>query len=129
MMAKDSNGEYILKTMISKKVKNDRSKNYRNQWKKGKQKLKHRNENGLTSREQTKIDRIYKILELKEKGYKQIEIAEQLNISKSTVSEYVKKIRENNITLESFKVKKGKKNKNNVIALDVNLDKDEKMIL
>ena len=125
MMAKDSNGEYILKTMISKKVKNDRSKNYRVKWKS----KNRRNENGLTSREQTKIDRIYKILELKEKGYKQIEIAEQLNISKSTVSEYVKKIRENNITLESFKVKKGKKNKNNVIALDVNLDKDEKMIL
>ena len=108
MIAKNSKGEFILKTIFSTKAKNYRSKDYRNEWLKDYRKTSRRNENGLTSREQSKLDNIYKILELQEKGYKQIEIAEQIGIDKSVVSRYVKEIRQNNITIESFNVKKDK---------------------
>lgn len=123
MIAKDSEGEFILKTMINTKAKNHRSKEYRNEWKKDKQKIKHRNENGLTYREQSKIDNIYKILELKEKGYKQIEIAEQLGITRQAVSKLNKEIKEKNITLESFKINEIKGINNKIKAnVDMNFE-------
>lgn len=49
-----------------------------------------RNEEGLTQREQQKKDLINKIKSLKLQGMKQREIAENLNISKGTVSKYLK---------------------------------------
>lgn len=69
----------VLKTIISKEVKNNR----RNERKRENR----RNKNGLTNREQKKQDLIKKITELKDNGYKQVEIAEKLNISKGRVSQ------------------------------------------
>ncbi|HBF6471971.1 TPA: DNA-binding response regulator [Clostridioides difficile] len=51
-----------------------------------------RNENGLTSREQEKQDRIYKILELKSKGLNQSEIARNIGISRQAVSKLLKSL-------------------------------------
>lgn len=82
-----------LITIINTKEKNRRNKDYRNEW----NKAQRRNENGLQSREQAKMDKIYAILDLLEKGYKQKDIALELGYGKSTVSEYVKEIKVNNI--------------------------------
>ena len=69
-------------TIISKEEKN-RRKNER-------QKKTRRNENGLTKRGQSKADKVDQVKELKRLGYKQKEIAEMLNMSKGTVSKYLK---------------------------------------
>lgn len=57
-----------------------------------------RNENGLTSREQSKMDRIYVILELESKGLNQSKIAKEIGISRQAVSKLVKEIKAKNIT-------------------------------
>ncbi|SHK50330.1 hypothetical protein [Tepidibacter formicigenes] len=76
-----------LKTIISKEEYNRRQKeNQKRQ--KAKQKELRRNENGLTSRQQAKQDKINNIKQLLEKGLKQVEIAKELNIS----DRYVRKI-------------------------------------
>ncbi|MBJ9792581.1 winged helix-turn-helix transcriptional regulator [Clostridioides difficile] len=51
-----------------------------------------RNENGLTNRAQEKQDRIYKILELKNKGLNQSEIARDIGISRQAVSKLLKSL-------------------------------------
>ena len=71
-----------LKTIIGTRVKYDRKNEKRNKAR--------RNENGLTPRQQQKQDLINKVKELKEQGLKQIEIANTLNITKGTVSKYLK---------------------------------------
>ncbi len=71
-----------MTTLIAKREKYDRNNNRRKQ--------SRRNEVGLTKREQTKIDLISKVKQLKEQGLKQIEIANELGISKGTVSKYLK---------------------------------------
>ena len=71
-----------LKTIIGTRVKYDRNNK--------KRKNKRRNENGLTPRQQQKQYLINKVKELKEQGLKQIEIANTLNITKGTVSKYLK---------------------------------------
>ena len=71
-----------LKTIIGKEEKCDRNNKDRRD--------KRRNENGLTSREQAKVDLIKEIKELKSQGLKQKDIAEKLGIAKGTVSKYLK---------------------------------------
>lgn len=71
--------EHVKRTSYYKQAKKDR-----------------RNENGLTSREQSKLDNINKIRGLLKKGYKQKDICAKLELSKSTVSEYVKTIKNEN---------------------------------
>lgn len=51
---------------------------------------KRRNKDGLTSREQSKLDLINKIKDLHSKGMKGTEIAKELGINKGTVSKYLK---------------------------------------
>lgn len=69
-------------TIISKEEKNERDK--------ARKKRNRRNENGLTKRGQSKADKADQVKELKRLGYKQKEIAEMLNMSKGTVSKYLK---------------------------------------
>ena len=69
-------------TIISKEEKNRR--------KSEREKKARRNENGLTKRGQSKADKVDQVKELKRLGYKQKEIAERLNMSKGTVSKYLK---------------------------------------
>ncbi|HID1129822.1 hypothetical protein [Clostridioides difficile] len=61
--------------------------------KKEAKKLARRNENGLTSREQEKQDRIKLVKELYEKGYKQVEISEKLQLTKGRVSQIIKELK------------------------------------
>lgn len=49
-----------------------------------------RNKEGLTSREQSKQDKVKQIKKLLKKGYKQVEIAKLVGISKGRVSQYIK---------------------------------------
>lgn len=49
-----------------------------------------RNENGLTKRQQQKKDTVMSVKELYKQGYKQVEIAEKLGLTKGTVSKYIK---------------------------------------
>ena len=74
--------EKHLKTIISEKEKYRRSADD----KKAKQKAKRRNENGLTSREQDKQDRIKKVKALLEKGLGVKAIARELKVNVSLVS-------------------------------------------
>ena len=55
-----------------------------------KRKADRRNENGLNSREQAKVDKILAIGELIEKGLKNKDIVNRLNLTKGTVSKYSK---------------------------------------
>lgn len=87
-----------LTTIISIKEKNRRSKEYRNEWKKEDSKIKRRNECGLTFRQQSKLDNLVKILELKEKGEKQKEISKRLNITQQAVSKLLNEYK--NMTLD-----------------------------
>lgn len=52
-----------------------------------------RNENGLTPREQAKLDLIENVKELYEQGLKQVEIAEKLEITKGRVSQIIKELK------------------------------------
>ena len=58
--------------------------------KKQNNKLKRRNKNGLTSRQQKKADNINQIKQLNEKNLKPCQIAEQLELSKQLVNHYLK---------------------------------------
>ena len=75
-----------LSTIIDTKEKNARSREYRAAWKR----QEHRNADGLTAREQAKQEKIQKVHELLEEGFKQKEIAELMGIAKGTVSKYAK---------------------------------------
>lgn len=70
-----------LGTIIGQAEKNSRRRQNR------------RNEQGLTSREQSKQDRIKTINELLSKGYKQSEISKELGVDKGLISRYVKEIK------------------------------------
>ena len=74
-----------LKTIIGKKEANEREKEAK--------KLARRNDNGLTSREQEKQDKIKLVKELYEKGYKQVEISEKLQLTKGRVSQIIKELK------------------------------------
>lgn len=71
-----------LKTIIGTEVKYDRNNERRRNAR--------RNDVGLTTREQQKQDLINKIKNLNLKGLKQKDIAEELGITKGTVSKYLK---------------------------------------
>ncbi len=73
-----------LLTIISTRVKYDRNNKKRNEAR--------RNEEGLTSRQQGKKDRINSILELKQQGYNQSKIAEKLGITRQAVSKLLKEL-------------------------------------
>lgn len=72
-----------LKTIIGTRVKYDRKNEKRNKAR--------RNEDGLTSRQEQKVNTIKAIQELKKKGLKQKEISEKLGISIDTVKHYNRK--------------------------------------
>lgn len=74
----DKEGHYLLKTIISKSEKQRRQNEAR--------KKARRNEQGLTSREQQKIDTISKVKKLLEQGLNQVEIAKELGINQSNIS-------------------------------------------
>ena len=71
-----------LRTIFSKRIKLSRFN--------AKRKEDRRNENGLTSREQQKQDRLNMIKELLSKGMNQSNIAKELGISRQAVSKLVK---------------------------------------
>lgn len=73
-----------MKTIIGTTEKYDRNNK--------KRRASRRNEEGLTEREQQKRERIKAILELKEKGLNQSEIAEKLGISRQAISKILKNI-------------------------------------
>lgn len=72
-----------LKTIISTEEKYRRNNERRTP----------RNEEGLTSRQQGKKDRINSILELKQQGYNQSKIAEKLGITRQAVSKLLKELK------------------------------------
>lgn len=70
-----------LQTIICTEEKYKRNNN--------KRKVSRRNEDGLTMREQQKVENVQAVKELHNKGYKQSEIAELLGINQSNVSRYI----------------------------------------
>lgn len=78
--------ESQLKTIISADTKNERDKE--------RKKKQRRNSEGLTQREAQKKETYKKIVELYESGLKQVDIVRTLGVSKSLVSEYIKKYKE-----------------------------------
>ncbi|MDK2564263.1 hypothetical protein QOZ84_11940 [Romboutsia sedimentorum] len=50
-------------------------------------------ENGLTKREQDRLDKINAVKELSEKGYKQVQIVKELGLTKGRVSQIIKEIK------------------------------------
>ncbi len=89
-----------LLTIINTKEKNRRNKDYRNEWNKSKRK----NENGLNSRQQAKLDKINAILDYIEMGMTNKEMALKLECSIKTIEYYKKEIRDNNIVKDTLKV-------------------------
>ncbi|WP_297637981.1 hypothetical protein [uncultured Clostridium sp.] len=75
-----------LSTIISVKEKNRRSKDYRNEWNKERSKKLSRNSNGLTKRQQAKLENLISVLNLTKSGMKQREIANILSITQQAVS-------------------------------------------
>ena len=71
-----------LKTIITTDLKYERN-NKRRQ-------AARRNEEGLTARQADKQYLVERVKELKERGYKQLEIAEMLEIARGTVSKYLR---------------------------------------
>lgn len=100
-----------LRTIISTKEKNKRSRIYRNQWKKTESKKNRRNYLGLTTRQQNKLNNLLKILELKDKNLKQKDIALALDITQQAVSklinEYKKGLLDKNILSILNKISSG----------------------
>lgn len=74
-----------LLTIISDKEK--RLRDY------SKRKIERRNEEGLTKREQSKLDKYNQVKELYKQGLKQVEIKEITGFSKSYISEIVKELK------------------------------------
>lgn len=81
--------QQYLRTIISGKEKYRRSAEEQ----KEKKKATRRNENGLTKREQSKIDNINVVKELYDKGYKQVQIVRELGLSKGRVSQIIKELK------------------------------------
>lgn len=75
----------VLITIIDKKEKTRRDSK--------KKRDERRNEEGLTKREQQKKDTIKAVEQLYKNGYKQVEIAKELNLTKGRVSQIVKKLK------------------------------------
>jgi DNA-binding transcriptional regulator YiaG len=75
-----------LKTIINTKEVKRRDSMY--------QKVKRRDEDGLTKKQLEKLNKIIAVKELRDKGLSQNEIAKMLNISIATVKRYYKKIKE-----------------------------------
>lgn len=73
-----------LKTIIGTRIKYDRKNKKRN--------ISRRNEEGLTPREQQKKERIKQIVELREQGLKQIEIAKKIGVSRQAISKLLKEL-------------------------------------
>ncbi|OOB74925.1 hypothetical protein AXF41_14555 [Clostridium haemolyticum] len=82
-----------LITIISEKEVKRRTNIRTNEHNKEKFKKLRRNENGLTKKQQEKIDRLESVQDLKDKGYKQKEIAIKLEISIRTVKDCYKELR------------------------------------
>ncbi len=78
----------VLITIIDKKEKVRRDSK--------KKRDERRNEAGLTSREQQKQDTIEAVEELYKKGYKQVEIAKELSLTKGRVSQIIKALKKFN---------------------------------
>lgn len=78
---KPTEQKYML-TLIEKEEKYGRNNE--------KRRSKRRNEDGLTARQQAKLDLISKVKELHQRGLKQAEIASELGIKQGTVSKYLK---------------------------------------
>lgn len=74
-----------LQTIISKEIKKERQYN--------KEKAARRNEEGLTKKQAEKKKRLEEVQKLFEQGYKQIEIAEKLNLDKRVISRDLKEIK------------------------------------
>ncbi|MCB2289762.1 hypothetical protein LGK97_08285 [Clostridium sp. CS001] len=74
-----------LKTIISRKEKTNRDKTTK--------KVNRRNENGLTTRKQQKMDKLNAIKNLLDKGYKQVQISTELGLDKKLISKYVKQLK------------------------------------
>lgn len=81
--------QQYLRTIISGKEKYRRSAEEQ----KEKKRAKRRNENGLTKREQSRIDNINVVKELYDKGYKQVQIVKELGLSKGRVSQIIKELK------------------------------------
>ncbi|MBU3146971.1 helix-turn-helix domain-containing protein, partial [Clostridium sp. CF012] len=77
----------VLKTIINTKEIKRRD----NEQNKKKQKEKRRDENGLTKREKTKLEKIESIKKLKEKGMTYTQIAQELKFSINTIKKYSSK--------------------------------------
>ena len=86
MMMKWSNGEYILKTIITKEIKYKRRNLIRNETR--------RNELGNTKRKQESEDKLEVVRTLSTLGLTQKQIAEQMGIQIRTVQRYYKKLRD-----------------------------------
>lgn len=71
-----------MKSIISKLEKRRRN----NEYNKSKFKMQRRNSNGLTSRQQSKLDKERRIIELINEGLSKTEIAKRLNLNKSSMS-------------------------------------------
>lgn len=78
--------ERQLETIIDKKEVKRRTNKRTNEY----HKSQRRNENGLTEREQEKMDKINKVKELRKKGLSYTDIAKEIGISRRTVINYVK---------------------------------------
>lgn len=74
-----------LKTIISREEKNRRDAYQKRQ--------SRRNEQGLTERQQTKLDNMKAVASMLDKGYKQKQIGEELGLSKGRISQLVKEIK------------------------------------
>lgn len=110
-----------LSTIISTKIKNKRAKDYRNEWKKKKSKETLRNDLGLTSRQQSKLDNLKKILELREKKMKQKEIATKLNITQQAVSKLLREYKNNTLDPNIIKALNSKNTVANKQSMDLNM--------
>lgn len=75
-----------MTTLIDKKTKYDRNNNRR--------KTERRNSEGLTSRQAKKQENYTKIVDMYLAGYKQIDIAHKVGVSKGLVSQTIKKYKE-----------------------------------
>lgn len=87
-----------LSTIFNTKEKNRRNADYRKQWKRENDaaydRAKRRNENGLTSRQQAKVDKINAIIKFKSEGLSVAEMAKRIGCSERLIKMYNKEIKE-----------------------------------
>ena len=86
MMMQNSQGEYILKTIITKEIKYRRKNIKRNSAR--------RNENNNTTRKQNKLDNLELVKELQALGLSTKEIAEEIGLGQRMVQKYCKLLKE-----------------------------------